>query len=87
MIHLSSGGSAIMRSALRVATLVSASIATNFASAEVTSSAEGGFAVRNEALIAAKSFEVYAALLQIRSWWDPEHTFSGDAHNMSLDAT
>jgi hypothetical protein len=37
-------------------------------------------------LIAAKSFEVYAALLQVRSWWDPEHTFSGDAHNMSLDA-
>jgi hypothetical protein len=28
---------------------------------------------------------VWAALSDVAKWWDPEHTYSGDARNLSLD--
>ncbi len=75
-----------MRSALRVATLLGATIVTSVSSADVLGSSENGFELRNEALIAAKPTQVYASLLQIGGWWDSAHTHSGDSRNMSLDA-
>ena len=54
--------------------------------AEVIDAQPGGFLVRNEALINAPPDRVYRALLRIGRWWDPEHTYSGDARNLSLDA-
>ncbi len=75
-----------MRAALRVLTLLGATIATSVSSADVVGSSENGFELRNEALIATKPAQLYALLLQIGSWWDSAHTYSGDARNMSLDA-
>ena len=73
-----------MQSVLRVATLLSAIIATGISGADVVGSSENGFELRNEALIAAKPPQVYAALLQIGSWWDSAHTYSGDSRNLWL---
>src|SRR5262249_55796148 len=54
---------------------------------EVTESTAAGFSVRNAAAIKASPAEVYAALTdKVGGWWDPAHTFSQDAHNLSLDA-
>jgi len=49
-------------------------------------SAPDGFTVRHEERIAAPPDRVYDALVaEIGAWWDPEHTFSGDARNLLLD--
>lgn len=45
-----------------------------------------GFLVNLEANINAPAAKVYGALIgQIGLWWDPEHTYSHDAKNLSID--
>jgi uncharacterized protein YndB with AHSA1/START domain len=45
-----------------------------------------GFLVKFEVSIDAPPAKVYDALVgQIGSWWDSEHTYSGDAKNLSID--
>jgi len=54
---------------------------------EVIESTPTGFLVRNGATISAPPAEVYTALTDgVGSWWDPAHTLSRDAHNLSVDA-
>ena len=54
---------------------------------EVIESTAGGFSVRNVAAINAPPANVYAALTdKVDGWWDPAHTFSHDARNLSVDA-
>lgn len=55
------------------------------AAAEVTSSSESGFATRHSVTIKASPAQVYAALLQPQKWWNSQHSWSGDAANLSLD--
>ena len=46
-----------------------------------------GFLVKLEANMNAPAAKVYDALVgQIGSWWNPEHTYSHDAKNLSIDA-
>jgi uncharacterized protein YndB with AHSA1/START domain len=46
-----------------------------------------GFLVKFEVSINAPAAKVYDALVgQVGSWWDSEHTYSGDAKNLSIDA-
>jgi uncharacterized protein YndB with AHSA1/START domain len=46
-----------------------------------------GFLVKLDANINAPAAKVYDALVgQIASWWNPEHTYSHDAKNLSIDA-
>jgi uncharacterized protein YndB with AHSA1/START domain len=53
--------------------------------AAVTAAGAAGFETRNEAVIAAPPDKVYMALLRVGRWWDPEHTYSGEARNLRLD--
>ena len=54
---------------------------------EVIESSAAGFSVRNTASIHASPANVYRALTdEVGQWWDPVHTFSHDARNLSLDA-
>jgi uncharacterized protein YndB with AHSA1/START domain len=55
------------------------------AAAEVVSSAPTGFATRNAATVAAAPPEVWAALVQPARYWNPQHSWSGDAENFALD--
>lgn len=48
--------------------------------------AADGFVVRHEVHVGASPARVYEALLDIGQWWNPQHTFSGDAKNLSVDA-
>ncbi len=57
------------------------------AAAEVVDSAPGGFTSRNTATVEASPGEVWAALVDdVGRWWNPAHTFSADASNLSIEA-
>jgi uncharacterized protein YndB with AHSA1/START domain len=54
---------------------------------EVIESTAAGFLVRNTAAINAPPAKVYATLTDgVGGWWDPAHTFSHNARNLSVDA-
>jgi len=56
------------------------------APAEVVDSAANGITVRTTLTIQASPADVYQRLIRnIGQWWNPAHTFSGDARNMSID--
>jgi uncharacterized protein YndB with AHSA1/START domain len=54
------------------------------ASAEVTSVAPGGFVVQHRATIALPPDKARGRLIEVQSWWNPEHTYSGASKNLSL---
>ena len=48
--------------------------------------APNGFLVKLEANVNAPRAKVYDALIgQVGSWWNPQHTYSHDAKNLSID--
>lgn len=54
------------------------------AAAEVTIG-EHGFATDNSVTVAAPPQEVWAALVEPARYWNPDHSWFGDAANFSLD--
>ena len=71
---------------MRLNTAVLLAFAAAFANAEVVDSAANGFTVKTTLNIKAAPDEVYRKLVHdIGEWWDPAHTFSGDAHNLSIE--
>lgn len=56
------------------------------ASADVVDAAPGGFTVR-AAFVVPKSAEVvYDSIVDVGSWWSPEHSWSGESANLSIEA-
>lgn len=55
------------------------------ARAEVIDAQPNGFEVKQAADIAAPPAKVWDALGHIGAWWNSQHTFSGDAKNLSLE--
>jgi len=55
------------------------------AAAAVVDAQPNGFELREEVQVAAPPGKVYAALGQVGRWWSSQHTYSGDASNLSLD--
>jgi uncharacterized protein YndB with AHSA1/START domain len=56
------------------------------ARSEVLDSSPAGFTVRTTVTIGAPPDEVYRRILHnIGDWWSSDHTYSGDAHNMSIE--
>jgi uncharacterized protein YndB with AHSA1/START domain len=55
------------------------------ASAEVVDSQAAGFEVKEVVDIDAPAAKVWEAMGHVGDWWKSEHSFSGDAHNLSLD--
>jgi hypothetical protein len=68
------------------AILVAALMFSPAARTEVLSAQREGFITRSQVSIAAAPGEVYPRLLQVGRWWSDEHTYSGAARNMSLEA-
>jgi len=56
------------------------------APAAVTDLASNGFTIGQTRMIAAPPAKVFAILVVPGRWWSSEHTFSGSAANMSIDA-
>jgi hypothetical protein len=55
------------------------------ARAEVTDRSAAGFEVTEKVAVAAPPATVYAAILTPSGWWDKQHSYSGDAKNLSVD--
>jgi hypothetical protein len=76
----------INKLAMGITVWVVASMAGARATAEVVSVAGNGFEIRETAHTAASSDKAYAALLLPAHWWSSDHTYSGSAANLVLDA-
>ena len=70
--------------AARLAAFVALAAASP-AAAAVKSAAAGGFEVESRVIVAASPAAAYAMLGRPDLWWDPDHTFSHDARNLSLE--
>lgn len=55
------------------------------ARAEVTTRTDAGFVVRVTAEVAASPADAWKAFTTPSLWWNPQHTFSGEAANLSMD--
>ena len=63
-----------------------AALAPSRAPAEVVDSASNGFVVKITVTIKAAPDEVYRRIVRnVGDWWDSEHTFSHDSHNLSIE--
>ena len=61
-------------------------LSPGWALAEVADSSTTGFAVKTSVTIQASPAEVYRRLVHnVADWWNPQHTFSGDARNLSIE--
>jgi uncharacterized protein YndB with AHSA1/START domain len=60
-------------------------IAPHWVAAEVVDSSAGGFTVKETLTIQAAPQEVYRRIFRVGDWWSSQHTFSGDAHNLSIE--
>jgi uncharacterized protein YndB with AHSA1/START domain len=56
------------------------------ARATVVDVGPNGFTLKVTAHVSAPPNKLYSALIKPASWWDSEHTFSGAAANLTLDA-
>lgn len=57
-----------------------------WAFAEVADASANGFTVKTSVTIQASPEEVYRRLVHnVGDWWSPQHTFSGDARNLTID--
>jgi len=61
-------------------------LAQAYSFAEIADSAANGFTYKLVLNLQSPPETVYQRLLAVGNWWSSGHTFSGDAHNMSLDA-
>ena len=57
----------------------------DWAKPEVADSSSTGFTVKLALNIKAAPEEVYRRLIHVGDWWNPQHTFSGDSHNLSIE--
>jgi uncharacterized protein YndB with AHSA1/START domain len=57
------------------------------AGATVVEASPAGFQVMQKVEIAAPAAKVWTALGKIGAWWNGQHSWSGDAHNLSLALT
>lgn len=55
------------------------------ARAEIVSAGPSGFNLRHVAEVPNPAPVVWAALADIGKWWDPQHTYSGDSRNLTLE--
>lgn len=55
------------------------------AHAEIVSSSDTHFVLRHEGQSTRSVDEMWQRLTEPATWWHPDHTFSGDAKNLSLE--
>lgn len=55
------------------------------AAAAVRDAAPGGFVVVHERQVAATPAAVFDRLMDVAAWWDPDHTYSGSAENLTIE--
>jgi carbon monoxide dehydrogenase subunit G len=71
---------------MRISLIFAAALAASPAQAEVIASTDSGFVVSHAADIAAEPAAVWKMLIAPAQWWSSDHTYSGKAENLYLDA-
>jgi len=74
------------RKDMRALPAIIALLAAGTARAEVIHADPHGFEVRQQVQLVVPAAEAMAAFARIPGWWSKDHTYSGDAANLSLDA-
>lgn len=62
-------------------------IAAGGAAADIVEATPERYVLRQEASSVLAADTLWARLIKPASWWHPDHTYSGDAANLSLEAT
>jgi uncharacterized protein YndB with AHSA1/START domain len=57
----------------------------NLGFADVVDTGENVFTVESKVIIKATPAAVYAEIGKVARWWDPQHTWSGSAKNLTMD--
>lgn len=70
---------------MRSLALIVSLIGAGTAQAEVIHADPHGFEVREQVQLVVPAAEAMAAFAKIPGWWSKDHTYSGDAANLSLD--
>ncbi len=74
---------------MRISTILTAALMSMspLSNADVTASSAGGFVSEHLLTIAAPRARVFQALTEeVGRWWDPQHSYSGNSANFSIDA-
>jgi len=53
---------------------------------EVIDSSSNGFTVKNTVNLSATPEQVYQSIVNVESWWNSAHTYSGNSGNLSIEA-
>lgn len=70
----------------RVVAAIATCLLAVSASAEVQEVKEGAFTTGSVILVDLPPAAAYRAVTQLPNWWDPAHTWSGSAKNLTLEA-
>src|SRR5438270_13791767 len=70
-----------------IAAALAGSLVAGVAHSEVTDRSAAGFEVVEKASVAAPQGKVWDALMRPNKWWSSEHSWSGDAKNLSIDGS
>ena len=68
-------------------TMIIACALTGGTAAKVVETGQSGFAVAFEADVKLVPADAYAKFLEIGQWWSSDHSYSGDAKNMTITTT
>lgn len=60
-------------------------LASSNAHAEVAEASDGSFVLRAERMVGASPAQAWRQVHRVGRWWNPAHTYSGDAQRLSLD--
>lgn len=87
-MHTQSGAESMQRNILvKGFVVLIVTCVTTVVHAEVKDAEPNGFTVRNQVVVAADRQTVYkAAIDNVGDWWSSDHTVSGSAANMYIDA-
>jgi hypothetical protein len=69
-----------------IAALALLAAPVSLAHAEVTAQSPAGFVIKHSAETAASKADTWQALITPSKWWSGDHTYTGDAANLYLDA-
>jgi hypothetical protein len=74
-----------MTQVVRLSLVLAVSLFSSAPQAEIVRSAESGFTVSHTVTVPMTPPAAWSALADIGKWWSPDHTFSGDPRNLTLD--
>lgn len=76
----------LLPAAVAATAVAATAVAVTPVRAEVVAQSDAGFTLRIETTVQAAPEAAWKALIAPATWWSPDHTYTGDAANLNLDA-